>query len=47
MATKQNFVERCRRGAVFVEFNLVESRTDHNHEDILEMVDSYGMRWLF
>lgn len=35
------------RGEGFNGVELVETRTNHNHEDILEMVDSYGVRWLF
>ena len=31
----------CMEGATFKEFDLVQSQTNHNHEDILENIESY------
>ena len=31
----------CLEGATFMEFDLVESRTSHNHEEIIENIESY------
>ena len=31
----------CRRGKTFLEFDLVESRTNHNHEEIIENIETY------
>ena len=28
-------------GETFMEFDLVESRTNHNHEEIVENIESY------
>lgn len=32
----------CLEGETFMAFDLVESRTCHNHEDLLEMIETYG-----
>ena len=31
----------CRRGKTFLEFDLVGSSTNHNHEEIIENVETY------
>ena len=31
----------CRTGKTFLEFDLVESRTNHNHEEIIENIETY------
>ena len=31
----------CRRGKTFAEFDLVESRTNHNHEEIIDNIETY------
>lgn len=31
----------CRRGKTFLEFDLVESDTNHNHEEIIENIETY------
>ena len=31
----------CRRGKTFLEFDLVESSTNHNHEEIIENIETY------
>ena len=31
----------CMDGETFMEFDLVESRTNHNHEDIIENIETY------
>lgn len=31
----------CRRGKTFLEFDLVESRTNHNHDEIIENIETY------
>ena len=31
----------CMEGETFKEFDLVQSQTNHNHEDILENIESY------
>lgn len=31
----------CRRGETFVEFDLVGSSTNHNHDEIIEDIESY------
>ena len=31
----------CMEGETFMEFDLVESRTNHNHEDIIENIETY------
>lgn len=31
----------CRRGETFLEFDLVESRTNHNHDEIIENIETY------
>lgn len=31
----------CMKGETFVEFDLVSSTTSHNHEDIIENIESY------
>ncbi|MDY6206805.1 MAG: hypothetical protein SPI30_08710 [Prevotella sp.] len=31
----------CMEGETFMEFDLVESRTNHNHEEIIENIESY------
>lgn len=31
----------CRNGKTFLEFDLVESRTSHNHEEIIENIETY------
>ena len=31
----------CMEGKTFAEFDLVESRTNHNHDDIIENIESY------
>lgn len=31
----------CKRGKTFLEFDLVESRTSHNHEEIIENIETY------
>ena len=31
----------CMAGDTFMEFDLVESRTNHNHEELLENIESY------
>ena len=31
----------CLEGETFMEFDLVESRTSHNHEEIIENIESY------
>ena len=31
----------CMEGETFAEFDLVESRTNHNHDEIIENVESY------
>ena len=32
----------CMEGDTFMEFDLVESRTNHNHEGLIENIESYG-----
>ena len=32
----------CMEGETFMEFDLVESRTNHNHEGLIENIESYG-----
>ena len=31
----------CMEGETFLEFDLVESRTNHNHEEVVENVETY------
>ena len=31
----------CRRGNTFLEFDLVSSNTNHNHEEIIENIETY------
>jgi hypothetical protein len=31
----------CMEGETFMAFDLVQSQTNHNHEDILENIESY------
>ena len=31
----------CRRGKTFLEFDLVGSSTNHNHEEIIENIETY------
>ena len=31
----------CMEGDTFMEFDLVESQTNHNHEEIIENIESY------
>jgi hypothetical protein len=31
----------CRRGNTFLEFDLVGSSTNHNHEEIIENIETY------
>ena len=31
----------CMEGETFAQFDLVESRTNHNHDEIIENVESY------
>ena len=31
----------CRRGKTFLEFDLVRSSTNHNHEEIIENIETY------
>ena len=31
----------CMEGETFIEFDLVESRTNHNHDEIIENIETY------